>query len=211
MKELFAKVERRLREIDKLLSDAGSGDTQKLAGVTSSGIDELLEKARTRQREVVEGIDRILEIASERPSQSESSGSSGEPKSSGGSSPLDQKGEQSTQREETPAGPQPSESNGEKQGGKKPKPEPNGSKPKPGGDDPKDPRKTPDANPENTPGKAPPAQPTDRTQRSAEDRDHWGDLPIHARDVFRTEGGGDMPVQYRDWIDAYYKRLNKKP
>lgn len=40
--------------------------------------------------------------------------------------------------------------------------------------------------------------------------DSWGSLPEHVRDVFRTQGGGDMPAQYRVWIDAYYKRLNKE-
>jgi len=32
---------------------------------------------------------------------------------------------------------------------------------------------------------------------------------VHARDVFRTQGGGDLPARYRDWIDAYYQRLNR--
>jgi hypothetical protein len=31
---------------------------------------------------------------------------------------------------------------------------------------------------------------------------------MNARDVFRSQGGSDLPVRYRDWIDAYYKRLN---
>jgi len=43
--------------------------------------------------------------------------------------------------------------------------------------------------------------------RRDDERDAWGSLPLHARAVFRTQGGGDMPAQYRDWIDAYYKRL----
>jgi hypothetical protein len=30
------------------------------------------------------------------------------------------------------------------------------------------------------------------------------------RDVFRTQGGGDMPAKYRDWIDAYYRRMAKQ-
>jgi len=37
----------------------------------------------------------------------------------------------------------------------------------------------------------------------------WGSLPPRAREVFTVKGGGDMPAQYRDWIDAYYKRLSK--
>ena len=38
--------------------------------------------------------------------------------------------------------------------------------------------------------------------------DRWGDLPVNARDVFRAQGGTDLPVRYREWIDAYFKRLN---
>jgi len=29
--------------------------------------------------------------------------------------------------------------------------------------------------------------------------------------VFRTQGGGQMPARYREWIDAYYRKLNQKP
>jgi hypothetical protein len=25
------------------------------------------------------------------------------------------------------------------------------------------------------------------------------------------EGGRDLPPRYRDWIDAYYRRLNRQP
>jgi len=31
------------------------------------------------------------------------------------------------------------------------------------------------------------------------------------RDLFRMEGGGDLPPRYRDWIDAYYRRLDRTP
>ena len=27
--------------------------------------------------------------------------------------------------------------------------------------------------------------------------------------MFRNKGSDDLPVQYRDWIDAYYRRLNR--
>lgn len=210
LRELFGKVELRLREIDKLLSDASAGDTAKLDQVGASGLDELLRTASSRHREVLEGIDRILEIAREREQQSSSS-SGGEPKPGGeqGSSPLDRRGGQSTQREETPSRPESQ--------GTQPKPEPDGQKPgqgeepRPEGEQPKDGRASPDRDPKNVAGNPQGAQPTDRTERPAGDRERWGDLPVHARDVFRTEGGGDMPVQYRDWIDAYYRRLNKKP
>ncbi len=40
--------------------------------------------------------------------------------------------------------------------------------------------------------------------------DRWGDLPVYARDVFRAEGGADFPSAYREFIDAYYRRLNRR-
>jgi ribosomal protein S19E (S16A) len=30
------------------------------------------------------------------------------------------------------------------------------------------------------------------------------------RDIFRTGGGRNMPPEYRDWIDSYYRRLNAR-
>jgi len=38
----------------------------------------------------------------------------------------------------------------------------------------------------------------------------WGELPVHVREIFSSEGGGDMPPQYRDWIESYYRKLNKR-
>lgn len=57
----------------------------------------------------------------------------------------------------------------------------------------------------------PPVQDSsDRTRRpTADPADRWGDLPLHVREVFRVEGASDIPPRYRDWIDAYYRRLNK--
>ena len=42
-----------------------------------------------------------------------------------------------------------------------------------------------------------------------QDEDRWGDLPPRVEEIFRNQGRDDMPVQYRDWIDAYYRRLNR--
>jgi len=48
-------------------------------------------------------------------------------------------------------------------------------------------------------------------QVSVGEADRWGDLPAHAREVFREQGGSELPSRYRGWIDPYYRRLNKKP
>lgn len=39
------------------------------------------------------------------------------------------------------------------------------------------------------------------------DREQWGNLPIHMQEMFRAEGGDEVPARYRDWIDSYYRRL----
>ncbi len=41
------------------------------------------------------------------------------------------------------------------------------------------------------------------------DDDPWGVLPERFRHRFRNQGGGGFPVRYRNWIDAYYERLNQ--
>jgi hypothetical protein len=58
------------------------------------------------------------------------------------------------------------------------------------------------------PGGKPPAVATGKVPVADTAADRWGDLPVNARDVFRAQGGSDLPVRYREWIDAYFKRLN---
>jgi hypothetical protein len=83
MTKLFQEVEQRLMDMGSYLLDAGAGDASRLAGVEASGIEELLKLARPSQpkptggiadllaasqaegQQVLEGIDRILEIAQE--------------------------------------------------------------------------------------------------------------------------------------------------
>ena len=38
----------------------------------------------------------------------------------------------------------------------------------------------------------------------------WGELPARVRATFRNQGKDDLPVRYREWIDAYYRRLNRQ-
>jgi hypothetical protein len=60
-------------------------------------------------------------------------------------------------------------------------------------------------------GDKPPKLATEKAEHGPDARESWGYLPEHARDVFRTQGGGQMPARYREWIDAYYRKLNQKP
>jgi len=188
MLELFAKVERRLNEIDKLLFDASARDVP-TGPVADAGIDELLKGAIQRGKEAQEGIDKILELA--RSMRPNSGGGSGQPQQQApGESPLDQQRNQDGgQREQTPQQP----------GGS----DPQQTQPQP--QDPKD-GKDSETDPGNRAAKDPPAARTERVG-APDSADSWGTLPIHVREIFRAEGADDLPPQYRDWIDGYYRRL----
>jgi hypothetical protein len=201
MIELFGVVERKLRSIDKLLYDAGAGEAP-ADKVEDGGIERLLRNAADTSREAQAGIERILELARQMENQKQNSPSSGQgqgqPKDQQGNSPLDQKrSDQQKDKDSDPQGLAP-RTPGEEQ--KQPKGQP------------KDPKSDKESKEEPTQraGGEPPKSATERTAAGT-DRERWGDLPIQVRDVFRSEGGGDLPPQYRDWIDAYYKRLNQRP
>ncbi len=210
MLELFAKVENRLRAIDTQLYEAASGRVPTKA-VTGSGIEdllrsgkqaavpknisELLQSASSDSQSAQSDIQRILEIAEAMNKKKPSGGAGGgKPKpGSGGKSPLDKPGNGDPQgREQTP---------------KDPGSKPEGSEPKEGDGNPDSPLpEDPNGPDENRPGQNPPNAKTGPGSTGSGD-DRWGDLPVRAREIFRVEGGSDLPPQYRDWIDGYYKRL----
>lgn len=196
MIELFQRVETRLAEIDDLLFDASAGVP--LEAQSDAGIGDLLQRSLESSEEVRRAMDRILELAEEQ-GGSESSSGGGPPSS--GDSPLDSQPQgQQGSKEQTPEGPssepgeheQPSE--GEQPGGE---------------GKPESPRDSLEA-PENNAAQDPQSGELGSAS-GPQGNERWGDLPTHVRDLFRTEGGGDMPTQYRDWIDAYYRRLNQRP
>ncbi len=120
---------------------------------------------------------------------------------------LDQPRDQTPQQpENTPDSPKQEEQQKAK------KPEPQKEQKKPGEGKPESPEKnpltgqnSPDADPENKPenkkGTAIPA---------SMDAERWGELPSRVRATFRNQGKDDLPVQYREWIDAYYRRLSRQ-
>jgi len=219
MLKLFGEVETRLRQIDKLLSEAAAGergvqDAQKPLDEAAAGIGALVKRTQDEGKAVVEAIDKILELAQqEEESQQGASGGKQSPGGKGkgprngqegqqgtgeGKSPLEGQRDTTTQRENTPDKPGPGE-------GKTPQ----GQKPDQSGN-PRGNKQT-QGDGRNTQGKSPPGSETEKLTRGADARETWGYLPEHARDVFRTQGGGQMPARYREWIDAYYKKLNQKP
>jgi|SRR5262245_7746664 len=120
----------------------------------------------------------------------------GQPNQSG-ESPLDKERQRGpTERERTPQAPKPDPEKGAKPAMPKPdekKLEDRGPNPPPGENRPSPPRVDP-AGPPVTPGT---------------DADRWGNLPQRVRQVFQNQITDDLPIQYRDWIDAYYRKLSK--
>lgn len=113
-----------------------------------------------------------------------------------GQSPLDKERQRGpTQGEKTPEAPKP---DGERQDGQQQEPQ---------GEQPEDDGPNPPA------GQNRPSQPrldeAGPPVGSSDDADRWGALPERVQQVFKNQITDDLPLQYRDWIDSYYRRLNK--
>jgi hypothetical protein len=197
MTDLFLQVESKLQEIDRLLYDAGAGGAvgDKLE---DAGIDRLLREAGERSQAVQAGIDRIIELAREQQQQQSSSGAGGQPQSKG-DSPLDRQQPGEQQREKKPGGQAPDQQD--------PQGDPNEQKDSQG--EPKSPKDSKDDSQRT--GSNPPGGPKGSPSNPIDDRERWGELPEQARDVFRVQGGGDLPPRYRDFIDSYYRRMSRRP
>jgi hypothetical protein len=195
----FHDVERKLIDITTRLADAGAGEAP-VTEVGESGIDKLLRSSRQSSNDVVSGIEKILELAERMNTQTCMSGAMSGERPQSGESPLDQRRDRSPQdREATPEGPDPQrEGEQREQGHERPgQDQPDSALPNP-----------PDG--ENRPGseqRPPQGEPSE----TSDDSEHWGNLPVRMRETFRNQGRNDLPVQYRDWIDSYYRRLNRKP
>jgi len=190
---LFHEVERKLVAIDEKLMAAGAGEAP-LEEVEDSGLEKLLRSTSSDSQNVVENLDKILEIAERM------GGTCSKPGGSSGESPLDQPRDTGpTPRERTPEAPPSGED--QEQQGQKPDPQ------ETGGDDPHDNGPNPPEG-ENRDGR-PRQDPAGPAVPRVDDADAWGYLPQRVQETFRNQGREDMPVQYRDWIDSYYRRLNK--
>lgn len=211
LEQLFLKVEKRLQRVTDLLYEASSGDVSGADDIGSAGIDELIREAeqgaagassgmarilgatRSQSEATLDDIQRILEMAEQQSSSSSSSSSSSQSPSSQG---MPQQGQ-------TPSGSRKQES------GERP-PEPGEGQEQQG--DPKD-GQQPRGNQESDAGQdgqsdAPPPGETGAPS-GATGAEEWGDLPVHLRKVFQNGVSEDVPPRYRDWVDSYYKRLNK--
>ncbi len=196
MIELFHRVERNLVEVDGLLYDASAGEGALSDALKDSGMGDLLRGGMERSEGAIETIDEILALAQD---QGGSVGSCMKANEQGGEgSPLDQQQGSPQDREQTPERPQGDQQDPQQQESNRQQ----SNDPNEGGEE-------PDQEPENREASPPAARATE-PGATPFGQDQWGDLPEHVREVFRTEGQSDMPPQYRDWIEAYYRRLNTR-
>jgi len=193
--ELFQKVDQSLARIDNMLFDMGAGE-RPLEAPEDSGLGALLDLARESSQGVIEGIDRILELAdklaSEQRSSSSSSSSGGQPK---GQQSSGQQSEQQ-QKEEGQKDPEGQKPDGSKHEGE----DPAGKEPKSSEESKEDPNNTTEGQDGSHPTGA--GSRADATER-------WGELPERVRETFRNQGGEEAPLYYRDWIDSYYRHLSR--
>ena len=223
MRELFSEVEANLNRVDILLSDAAAGDTARLKDVAEAGIGKLLNDSLKRGRKAQAQIAEIIELAKQAGKGSGSGsgdcesgedgpGSKGKSGSSSQDSPLD-RGQQRQSSEQTPemggdqkpAGQKPGE-----QGSEGDPQDPGGEKPGEKGKDPKDPGKDDQSPGKNRAGDDNGKDAGAAARQAAEAREGWGDLPSHVKDTFRSQGRSELPARYRDWIDEYYRKLNRR-
>ncbi len=199
LRRLFREVETSLERIDVKLADAGAGDAP-LDEVADSGLEKLLRDSQQEASKALANIDRILEIASQMGSQSRGRGGAGQQPQEG-ESPLDkQRGQGPLDRERTPEAPgeRPEEAQGAEEG--QPKPSSDTAQESPAESRERGENRSGPGRPDETGTAVPPD----------EDSDPWGFLPARAQEVFRNQGSAELPMQYRDWIDSYYRRLNAR-
>lgn len=216
LEELFRIVEKRLKRVTTLLYEASSGDETGADGIGGAGIDELirgaekeaagassgiarmLQATRGQSEATLQDIQRILEIAEQQGGGG--GGGAQAPPCPDGTSP---------QQGQTPSGSR-KEDKGESppEGGEPDKPgeEPAGEEPK-DGDEPKGGQEA-EGGPDG-PAK-PPAEGATGNPAAGAGLEDWGDLPVHLRQVFQNGVSEDVPPRYRDWVDSYYKRLNRR-
>ena len=192
MVKLFHEVERTLLAIDLELADAGAGRIPLPEG-KDSGIERLLQSYGSKSDQAVSGIEKILELAQQMNGQSMSQCMKPDQNSQ---SPLEKEKQAGPkQQESTPQEPKPGEQKNE------PKPTPNGEKPEDG-------KQSPPPQGGNKPAPPPGAESGDAVPHG-NDIERWGQLPERVQNVFQNQITDDLPLQYRDWIDSYYRRLNK--
>lgn len=213
MMDLFAEVERDLLAIDDLLFEAAAGEED--LELLESGLAELFLASRDRSREVAEGIDAILDLAQqmENEQQQNSSGSSGssqggEQGQGQGESPMDNRGQESQREKESSrneAGSPEAGQNSEDSSGMEELDSGEGQQPQPKPES----GEQGEGEGTNQDGKQ-----VGKDQLGAGSEagaaGQWGELPPRVQEIFSNQVSDDLPLEYREFIEAYWLRLQRE-
>lgn len=222
MIDLFGEVERNLLAIDDVLFEAAAAEDD--LELMESGLSELFLTSRKRSQDVAEGIDRILELAQEMQNQQQNSSSSsgeqsqdqqnqqGQQGQQQQGSPLDGRGQESQREQESSrreagapesqpgsgSGQNQAEQPGQGEGGEQPgqgsRPEDAGASDEEGG---------------NQEGQgAVEGALGSGSERGAAGQ--WGELPPRVQEIFSNQVSDDLPLEYRDFIESYWLRLQRE-
>jgi hypothetical protein len=181
--ELIKEIKEGMKRIDEKLAEAG-----KTKGSARESIDALLHEARRKHRKVIRDIEEL--IRSVKYSQSDSSGSSGKPKSK---KPENQ-GKKEQERRNDPSGDELKKNQDKPEDGRENPKDGDPSRDKPRQEDSQNPRKD--------------GAPEDAGHRDASGR--WGLLPPKVQEEILNSNVEDFPQKYRKWLEEYYRRAGKK-
>jgi hypothetical protein len=195
--QLFKEVDKKMRAIDELLFDIGAGEVPVVLP-PDSGLGELLGLTKTASEDVVQDIDKILQLAeemSQSQNQSQSSGSRSQQPPPPGGKPEEQEGQPNQEK------PSPGQEPGEQPQ------QPEQGDPGKDPNSPESPEESGQEGENTTTGAANDTQTGPGSNANLSER--WGELPERVRETFRSQGGDDLPLFYRDWIESYYRHLNR--
>ncbi len=210
-KELVLRIRKSMREIDSLLLKGAQPDAvERELAANQKRIEELLKETESKSQSVIESIDELIKLAKYRknpqsqppPPQGEGDGS----QSPGGRQPKREKS-----KDPGELSPQPlPDSNPGKQ---------DGQEQKQGDQKPNDPRRDGDpksGKPDSTPpdqrdaSRPPPKGPTGEFERT-DTSGRWGVLPPKEAEDLQRRNADEFPQRYRQWMELYFRRVNKLP
>lgn len=190
VRELVERIDADLAKVNELLAEASAVGASPAAKVAT-------KSAQAKQKEVAETMQKILEHAHEGQCKSGSCSSKGLCRSSsskgGGSQGSASSGSTGSELDGRKV-------DGEKDGA----PRGEGQAPRTASaGTPDSPRKSTEPPKQ---GMSPPREYDTEKQARRDAVARWGDLPEQIRDAFANERTDDLPVRYRKWIQAFYRR-----
>ena len=181
IKQLVTEANKKLREIDSLLLGASPGTRE---GRKESA--DRLDRAKERQKAVIEAIDKIIESL---PRDRKKQGGGGRPpRKEEQQKPKDEQEQKKREREKNPDLKKKEKDKEEKKGG-----------------DPKDNKDRDRRKGRNEKRPKPPENPTGRTP-SQEGVENWGNLPAWVKKFFKKGDVPSLPEKYRKLWEEFQKR-----